>query len=81
MNRCTSKSKTAKLVYMMALIKENELHSYRQKVMDMEKTKSKGANNALYEYKQALVVGRFHQLIKTLKDLKQLERELEGLFF
>tara|TARA_R110000868_G_scaffold345022_2_gene606116 strand:- start:149 stop:436 length:288 start_codon:yes stop_codon:yes gene_type:complete len=79
--RLSSKKGTAKLVYAVSLLKERELRRYKQKVLELEKSIEKDSNNKLYDRKYSIVNIRYEQLIKTFKDLKQLEMELDKLNF
>lgn len=81
MMRLSSKKGTAKLVYAVSLLKERELRRYKQKVLELEKSIEKDSNNKLYDRKYSIVNIRYEQLIKTFKDLKQLEMELDKLNF
>ena len=65
----------------MSLLKERELRRYKQKVLELEKSIEKDSNNKLYDRKYSIVNIRYEQLIKTFKDLKQLEMELDKLNF
>ena len=79
MRQSSTKYRTTKLVYMMYLIKEKELRCYEQKVLELEKITESDLSHNLYHHKYSLIRIRYKQLKKTIKNLRQLELELDKL--
>lgn len=62
-------------------MKERELLYYEQRVLELKKSIEKDSSNNLCNYKYNLIHIRYKQLKETLKNLKQLELELNTLIF
>ena len=69
--------KTTRLVYSLAMIKENEIRLYEQKMLQLREVVNQHPNNLINEYRYNLAKTRHDQLKRTIKGLRRLEQKIE----
>lgn len=69
--------KTTRLVCTLAMIKENEIRLYKEKMLELKEVLNQHPNSFVHEYRYNLAKTRHDQLKRTIKGLRRLEQKIE----